>query len=134
MENEKQKQNSRQNPTRTSLNRRSAVEPRGGMGKMLKNPLGTTQGVSTLKLVLLYSIVGMVLGWLLPIIIRTIQPEMQKGEAQYYGMIGAIGITLILLVVSLLKGLILRSRKNREKLDSNRQNIMSSDPNQSDRQ
>lgn len=134
MENEKQKQNTRQNPTRTSLNRRSAVEPRGSMGKMLKNPLGTTQGVSTLKIVLLYSIVGMVLGWLLPIIIRTIQPEMQKGEAQYYGMIGAIGITLILLVVSLLKGLILRSRKNREKLDSNRQNIMSSDPNQSDRQ
>ena len=127
MANEKQKQDTRQNPIRTPLNRRSVVEPRGGMGKMLRNPLGTRQGVSTLKLVLMYSIIGMGLGWLLPIIIRIIQPEMSKDNAQYYGMIGAIVITLLFLVVSLLKGLILRRRTQQENSETKQPNSQFSD-------
>jgi len=130
MANDKQKQNTKQNPIRTSRNRRSVVEPRGGMGKMLQNPLGTTQGVSTLKLVLMYSILGMGLGWLLPIVIQTIQPEMQKDDAQFYGMIGAIVITLLFLVVSLLKSLILRNRTKQKTSESNNKNTQTFAPNQ----
>ncbi len=98
-----------------------------GFGKMLRNPLGTKQGVSTLKLVLMYSIIGMGLGWLLPIVIQTIQPEMLKSDTQYYGMIGAIVITLLCLVVSLLKGLILRSRTRQENAETKQPNPQFSD-------
>ncbi len=102
---------------------------RPGFGKIVKNQLGTKQGVSTLKLILMYSIMGMVLAWLLPIVIQMIQPEMQKDDAQYYGMIGAIAITLLFLVVSLLKGVILRNRTKRETSASNRQNSHTFAPN-----
>lgn len=63
----------------------------------------------------MYSILGMILHWLLPIVIPIVRPDIPEEDAQYFGILGAIIITFFFLVVSLLKGLILRHRSQSEK-------------------
>lgn len=60
----------------------------------------------------------MFLNWILPYMIMWIKPELHKDDAGYYGTIGAIGITGFFLVISLVKGLILRNRTTQESSNS----------------
>ncbi|MDE0084148.1 MAG: hypothetical protein OXU23_00425 [Candidatus Poribacteria bacterium] len=110
--NQNKKKNS---PRRTLQGRHNTTRARSGMSEMLRGSLGTAQGTSTLKIVLMYSILGMILHWLLPIVIQNVRPDMPEEDAQYYGILGAIIITVFFLVVSLLKGLIVRHRAQSEK-------------------
>ncbi|MDE0315823.1 MAG: hypothetical protein OXM61_13035 [Candidatus Poribacteria bacterium] len=110
--NQNKKKNS---PRRTLQGRHNTTRARSGMSEMLRGSLGTAQGTSTLKIVLIYSILGMILHWLLPIVIQNVRPDMPEEDAQYYGILGAIIITVFFLVVSLLKGLIQRHRAQSEK-------------------
>ncbi len=91
-------------------NRRLRDKP--SLSKMTRNQLSTTQGMSTLKLVLMFSVLGMVLNWILPGILQKLNPEMMEDDAKYYGMLWAICITGFLLLISLLKVLIQRNRKS----------------------
>ena len=116
--NQKNKKNSRR---RTLQDRQNTGRVRTGMGGMVRNSLHTSQGVSTLKLVVMYSILGMILNWLLPIVILKWNPEMVKEDAQYFGTLGAIVITVFFLIISLLKGLILRSRSHQKQSESHHQ-------------
>ena len=105
------KQNRKKNsPRRTLHDRYNTTGVRSGMSGIVRSSLSTSQGMSTLKIVIMYSILGMVLHWLLPTVILKMNPDMLKEEAQYFGTLGAIVITVFFLIVSLLKGLILRSR------------------------
>ena len=111
-------QNKKKNSLRKTLqDRHNSMRTRNrmGIGQVMRTSLGTAQGTSTLKIVLMYSILGMILHWLLPIVIQNVRPEMPEEDAQYYGILGAIIITLFFLVVSLLKGVILRQRAQSEK-------------------
>ncbi len=111
-------QNTKKNsPRRTLQGRHNTTQTRSGMrmNEMLRSSLSTSQGASTLKIVLMYSVLGMILHWLLPIVILNIKPDMPEEEAQYFGILGAMIITGFFLVVSLLKGLILRHRSQSEK-------------------
>lgn len=81
-----------------------------GMGKVVRNSLSTTQGTSTLKIILFYSILGMLLNWLLPDLLLWLRPDFEPYDANYYGTLWSIGITGFLLILSLLKGVILRYR------------------------
>ena len=110
--NQNKKKNS---PRRTLQGRHNTTRARSGMSEMLRGSLSTAQGASTLKIVLIYSILGMILHWLLPIVILNVRPDMPEEDAQYYGILGAIIITVFFLVVSLLKGLIQRHRSQSEK-------------------
>ncbi|MDE0634230.1 MAG: hypothetical protein OXI43_00055 [Candidatus Poribacteria bacterium] len=87
----------------------------------MRTSLGTSQGMSTLKIVLKCSVLGMVLHWLLPTVLLKMNPDMLKEEAQYFGTLGAIVITGFFLIVSLLKGLMLRSRSNQKQSESRHQ-------------
>jgi len=91
------------------------------MSGMVRSSLSTSQGMSTLKIVLMYSILGMVLHWLLPTVILKMNPDMLKEDAQYFGTLGAIVITAFFLIVSLLKSLILRSRSRQKQSESRHQ-------------
>ena len=93
-------------------NRRLRDKP--SLSKMTRNQLSTTQGMSTLKLVLMFSVLGMVLNWILPGILQKLNPEMMEDDAKYYGMLWAICITGFLLLISLLKVLIQRNRKSEQ--------------------
>ena len=93
-------------------NKRLGVKP--GLGKKARNSLSTSQGVSTLKIVIMYSVLGMILNWVFPIVIQNVKPDMLKEDAQYYGTLGAIVITFLFLIVSLLKGLIRRNKARSE--------------------
>lgn len=105
------KQDNKKRPkSRLLQNRLNSSGSRSRMGKIMSNPLGTTQGVSTLKIVLIYSIVGMILNWVLPIVILQFNPEMMKEDAHYYGSFGAIIITGILLIVTLVNQLFRSSK------------------------
>ena len=111
-------QNKKKNSPRTTLqDRHNSIRTRNrmGIGRVMRASLSTAQGSSTLKIVLIYSILGMILHWLLPIVIQNVRPDMPEEEAQYYGILGAIIITVFFLVISLLKGLILRQRARSEK-------------------
>ena len=110
--NQKNKKNS---PRRTLQNRQNTGRSRTGMGGMVRNSLHTSQGVSTFKLVVMYSILGMVLNWILPIVILKWNPEIVKEDSQYFGTLAAIIITVFFLVISLLKGLILSHRSKTDK-------------------
>ena len=107
--------------TRRTLHRRhNSIGTRSRMWR-IGNPFETTQGVSTLKIVLLYSVLGMILNWVLPIVILQFKPEMLKEDANYFGTVAAIVITIVLLMFSLFKQLIFRSRSRSE--DRKRQGI-----------
>lgn len=110
--NQNKKKNS---PRKTLQGRHNTTRTRSGMSEMLRGSLSTAQGTSTLKIVLIYSILGMILHWLLPIVIQNVRPDMPEEDAQYYGILGAIIITVFFLIVSLLKGVILRQRAQSEK-------------------
>ena len=101
---------------RTKLNKSG---PRSGMSKIMHSPFSTTQGMSTLKLVLMFSVLGAILHWFLPMILMQMIPEMMPDDAKYYGTLGAILITGFFLVISLLKGFIQRHRSSQhEKTES----------------
>ena len=89
------------------------LRDRPGLSKMMRNQLATTQGMSTLKLVLIFSVLGMVLNWVLPSIVRYMNPEMIEDDAKYYGTLGAICITGFFLLITLLKGFIQRNRASK---------------------
>lgn len=102
-------------PRKTLQGRHNTTGARRGISGMVRSSLSTSQGTSTLKIVLMYSILGMILHWLLPIVIPIVRPDIPEEDAQYFGILGAIIITFFFLVVSLLKGLILRHRSQSEK-------------------
>lgn len=81
-----------------------------GMGKAVRDSLSSTQGTSTLKIILIYSILGMLLNWLLPDLLLWLRPDIEPYTADYYGTLGSVVITGFFLILSLLKGLILRYR------------------------
>lgn len=102
-------------------NRRLRDKP--GLSKMMRNQLSTTQGISTLKLVLMFSVLGIILHWFLPDILQNLSPEMMEDDAEYYGTLGAICITGFFLLISLLKGFIQRNRASHQDQPSNAQQI-----------
>ena len=99
---------------RAQQRRKRGIGVRPSLGKQMRNTLSTSQGMSTLKIVLIYSVLGMILSWVLPIILLNMYPEMSDDDAQYFGMLGAIIITFFFLLVSLLKGLIQRSSRSQQ--------------------
>ena len=100
---------------------KNRLRGRPGLSKIMRNQLSTTQGMSTLKLVLIFSVLGMILNWILPGILRYLNPEMIEDDAEYYGMLGAICITGFFLMMSLLKGLIQRNRSSQQERPSHTQ-------------
>lgn len=73
-------------------------------GKQKKpNPIGTAQGRHTLISLLGCAILGMVLSRVLPLLIEKLRPNMTAPEAEEIGVLIALGISGIVLVVSLLR-------------------------------
>ena len=73
-------------------------------GKQKKsNPIGTAQGRHTLISLLGCAILGMVLSRVLPFLIEKLRPNMTAAEAEEIGVLIALGISGIVLVVSLLR-------------------------------
>ncbi|MDE0480952.1 MAG: hypothetical protein OXI67_00105 [Candidatus Poribacteria bacterium] len=130
--NQNKKKNS---PRKTLQDRHNSIRARNrmGIGRVMRTSLGTAQGTSTLKIVLMYSILGMILHWLLPIVIQNVRPNMPEEDAQYYGILGAIVITVFFLVVSLLKGLIVRHRSQSGKSKTQDANTQLFGPKNSER-
>jgi hypothetical protein len=127
--------NKKNSPRRTLRSHQNRIRTRSRMGsvnRITKTSLGTSQGISILKIVLLYSVLGIVLNWVLPILILEAQPGMLEEDAQYYGVLGAIIITFFFLVVSLIKGIILRHRSQQEHSESHRPNNQLFTPNNTD--
>ncbi len=89
-------------------NHRLSPESRKENRNTVKKSLGTVQGVSTLKIVLMYSVLGIILNWVLPTIILGVKPQIPKDKADLWGTTIAMVITGVLLVVALLKDIILR--------------------------
>ena len=96
-------------------------------GKQKKpNPIGTAQGRHTLISLLGCAILGMVLSRILPFLIGKLQPNMRADEAEEIGVLIALGISGIVLVVSLLRPkrgvspLRKQLLKEQEKSDGNR--------------
>lgn len=67
------------------------------------NPIGTAQGRHTLISLLGCAILGMVLSRFLPFLIEKLRPNMKAEEAEEIGVLIALGISGIVLVVSLLR-------------------------------
>ena len=67
------------------------------------SPIGTAQGRYTLISLLGCAILGMILSRVLPFLIGKLQPKMTPAEAEEIGVLIALGISGIVLVVSLLK-------------------------------
>lgn len=114
-------QNKKKNSKRkTPQDRHNLTRTRNrmGIGRVMRNSLGTSQGMSTLKIVLMYSILGMILHWVLPTVLLKMNPDMLEEDAEYFGTLGAIAVTGFFLIVSLLKGLILRSRSHHKQSES----------------
>ena len=105
----KRKKNSRS----PMSNRRLSAASRKENRNTVKKSLGTAQGVSTLKIVLLYSIFGMILNWVLPTLIVGVKPEIPKEQSEFWGTTVAITLTGVLLIATLLKGIILRNTPQR---------------------
>lgn len=74
-------------------------------GSRLKkpNPIGTAQGRHTLISLLGCAILGMVLSRILPFLIGKMRPNMTADEAEEIGVLIALGISGIVLVISLLR-------------------------------
>ncbi len=89
-------------------NRRLSPESRKENRNTIKKSLSTVQGTSTLKIVLMYSVLGLILNWILPTLITSVQPQIPKDKADLWGTTIAMVITGVLLVVALLKDIILR--------------------------
>lgn len=89
-------------------NRRLSPESRKENRNTVKKSLSTVQGASTLKIVLLYSVLGLTLNWVLPTLILGVKPQIPKEQAEVWGTTIAMAITGVLLVVTLLKDIILR--------------------------
>ncbi len=113
---------------KSDIRRRNRMRHRPSLSKRMGNTLSTTQGMSTLKIVLIYSVLGMVLNWVLPMILTQLYPEMLIDDTQYYGTLGAIVITGFFLIASLLKGLIKRHRSQQETSDTQPSNTQLFDP------
>ena len=76
----------------------------GQRGKQKKpNPIGTAQGRHTLISLLGCAILGMVLSRVLPFLIEKLQPNMRSEKAEEIGVLIALGISGIVLVISLLR-------------------------------
>lgn len=108
---DKSKKKSRSPISNRRLSAGSKIESRN----KIKSSLGTAQGVSTLKIVLMYSVLGMILNWVLPTLIVGVKAEIPQEQADYWGTTAAIVITGILLIVTLLKGIILRNTSQTKK-------------------
>ena len=67
------------------------------------NPIGTPQGRNTLISLLICAIIGMVLSRVLPVVIEKVQPDMKAEVAEEIGVLMALGISGVVLVVSLLR-------------------------------
>ncbi|RKU31131.1 hypothetical protein C6499_04915 [Candidatus Poribacteria bacterium] len=67
------------------------------------NPIGTPQGRNTLISLLICAIIGMVLSRVLPVVIEKVQPDMKADVAEEIGVLMALGISGVVLVVSLLR-------------------------------
>lgn len=96
-------------------------------GKSKKpNPIGTPQGKNTLISLLICAILGMVLSRVLPFVIEKVRPEMKSDVAQEIGVLMALGISGVVLVISLLRPresvspLRKQLLKEQEKSDGNR--------------
>ncbi len=89
-------------------NRRLSPEARKENRNTVKKSLSTVQGASTLKIVLFYSVLGLILNWVLPTLILGVRPQIPKDQAEVWGTTIAMVITGILLVVTLLKDIALR--------------------------
>ena len=87
-------------------NRRLSPESRKENRNTIKKSLSTVQGVSTLKIVLMYSVLGIILNWVLPTLIHGVKPQIPKDKADLWGTTIAMVITAVLLVVALLKNII----------------------------
>lgn len=74
---------------------------RGGRKK--PSPIGTAQGRHTLISLLGCAILGMVLSRILPFLIEKLRPNMKADEAEEMGVLIALGISGIVLVISLLR-------------------------------
>ena len=98
---------------------------KGGNQKR-QNPIGTPQGRNTLVSLLICAILGMVLSRVLPALIEKLQPNMKPEDAQEIGVLIALGISGVVLVISLLKPkksvspLRRQLLKEQEKSDGNR--------------
>ncbi len=89
-------------------NRRLSPESRKENRNTIKKSLSTVQGASTLKIVLIYSVLGLILNWVLPTLILGVRPQIPKDQAEVWGTTIAMAITGILLVVTLVKDIIMR--------------------------
>ena len=67
------------------------------------NPIGTPQGRNTLITLLTCAILGMVLSWILPVLLEKLQPNIKPEKAQEIGVLVALGVSGVVLVVSLLR-------------------------------
>ncbi len=65
-------------------NRRLSPEARKENRNTVRKSLGTVQGVSTLKIVLLYSVLGLILNWVLPTLILGVRPQIPKDQAEFW--------------------------------------------------
>ena len=73
-------------------------------GKAKKpSPIGTPQGRNTLISLLICAILGMVLSRILPFVIEKLRPDIDAVVAQELGLYIALGISGIVLVISLLR-------------------------------
>ena len=90
------------------------------------NPIGTPQGRNTLISLLICAILGMVLSWVLPALLEKLQPNIRPEKAQEIGVLVALGISGVVLVISLLRPrksvspLRRQLLKEQEKSDGNR--------------
>ena len=90
------------------------------------NPIGTPQGRNTLISLLVCAIIGMVLSRVLPVVIEKVRPDMRADVAEEIGVLMALGISGVVLVVSLLRPrksvspLRKQLLKEQEKSDGNR--------------
>ena len=73
-------------------------------GKLKRpNPIGTPQGQNTLISLLACAILGMVLSRILPFVIEKLRPDVDAVIAQEVGLYIALGVSGVVLVVSLLR-------------------------------
>ena len=67
------------------------------------SPIGTAQGRNTLISLLVCAILGMVLSRILPFVIEKLRPNIDAIVAQEIGLYIALGISGVVLIISLLK-------------------------------
>ena len=79
--------------------------PNKSTQKKLKklSPMGTPQGQNTLISLMICAILGMVLSRVLPSVIEKFRPDLDAVVAQEIGLYIALGVSGVVLVVSLLR-------------------------------